>query len=423
MAVTRSWTAPGATPIVIAVRKPASPESHWLWLICASLLVACGLGMVFAAKARSFAGAERLVNINTVASPEELLPLLESIPDREQRERRRTPRSSNSSSARGRWRMPGRFPACRGDQCRTAAAGAHQAAHHGAHAARIPHPVSAVGGALFRRLLPGGAGVALRAFPRRPRLSAGAASAHRHGLYPDDQHARPAARHAGIPQILAGCRPGLRAAGAGRGSRVRLSPPLGLVLHALVRRAGPVRAAAAVRPRPGGQRRQGQPGSVPAGGADQDSAGAVPGRLLHSPLGAPARFAGEARLRRVFPPHRPAAAGARRAGAVRHGNRAGDVLRAEGSGAGAGDLLRVPHDVRRGARQAGPGGGRAGADGGFGGDRVSHGAAAHGGGAHRHVAGAVGQRRPRRQPTGACHLGVFDRRPARDRGRAGATPK
>jgi cell division protein FtsI/penicillin-binding protein 2/cell division protein FtsW (lipid II flippase) len=85
MAVTRSWTAAGATPFVIAVEKPAPPKSGWLWLVCASLLVACGLGMVFAAKTRSFAGAERLVNINAAASPEELLPLLESLPNPEQR--------------------------------------------------------------------------------------------------------------------------------------------------------------------------------------------------------------------------------------------------------------------------------------------------------------------------------------------------
>jgi cell division protein FtsI/penicillin-binding protein 2/cell division protein FtsW (lipid II flippase) len=41
--------------------------------------------MVYAAKSRSFAGAERLVNVNAVASPEQLLPLLESVLNREQR--------------------------------------------------------------------------------------------------------------------------------------------------------------------------------------------------------------------------------------------------------------------------------------------------------------------------------------------------
>jgi len=85
MAVTRSWTAPGATPIVIAVKKPQPPRSHWLWLVGASVLVACGLGMVFAAKTRSFAEAGHLVNVNTVASPQELLPLLDGIQDRERR--------------------------------------------------------------------------------------------------------------------------------------------------------------------------------------------------------------------------------------------------------------------------------------------------------------------------------------------------
>ena len=92
----------------------------------------CGLGMVYAAKSRSFAGAERLINLNAVTEPEELLPLLESVPDREQREaaarsdlripralaaaaqcgRARPLRVAPSGAARCRWRSSSRSSSC-----------------------------------------------------------------------------------------------------------------------------------------------------------------------------------------------------------------------------------------------------------------------------------------------------------------------
>jgi cell division protein FtsI/penicillin-binding protein 2/cell division protein FtsW (lipid II flippase) len=86
MAVTRSWTARGAAPAVIAVEKPKPPKSHWLALFCASALVACGLAMVYSAKMRGFSAEQQLVNLNAVSSPQELLPVLEIYQDREQRE-------------------------------------------------------------------------------------------------------------------------------------------------------------------------------------------------------------------------------------------------------------------------------------------------------------------------------------------------
>jgi cell division protein FtsI/penicillin-binding protein 2/cell division protein FtsW (lipid II flippase) len=61
-----------------------------LWLIGASFLVAAGLGMVYAAKSADLASADDrlrnggLVNVNAVGSPEELLPAVESLPDRTQ---------------------------------------------------------------------------------------------------------------------------------------------------------------------------------------------------------------------------------------------------------------------------------------------------------------------------------------------------
>jgi cell division protein FtsI/penicillin-binding protein 2/cell division protein FtsW (lipid II flippase) len=84
MAVTRSWTA--SAPQVVRIEARAVARAEWVWLIGASLLVAAGLSMVYIAKLQSFAGAERLVNINRVTSPDDLMPLLDSFPDRAERE-------------------------------------------------------------------------------------------------------------------------------------------------------------------------------------------------------------------------------------------------------------------------------------------------------------------------------------------------
>jgi cell division protein FtsI/penicillin-binding protein 2/cell division protein FtsW (lipid II flippase) len=85
MAVTRSWA--GAAPALISVREPGpAPSSQWLWLMAASLFVAGGLASVYAAKSIEMEGAERLLNLNTVASADQLLPLLEPFPNRAERE-------------------------------------------------------------------------------------------------------------------------------------------------------------------------------------------------------------------------------------------------------------------------------------------------------------------------------------------------
>lgn len=73
MAVTKSWAV--AAPAMIAVEKPPAVASGVVWLVAASCLVAAGLVMSYAGKSQSFAGAERLVNVNTVSSAEELKPL------------------------------------------------------------------------------------------------------------------------------------------------------------------------------------------------------------------------------------------------------------------------------------------------------------------------------------------------------------
>jgi len=85
MAVTRSWTASGARASAVAMQRAAAPEGQLAWLICASLFVAAGLASVYAAKSLAMADADRLVNLNTVQSADQLLPLLESFPSGEER--------------------------------------------------------------------------------------------------------------------------------------------------------------------------------------------------------------------------------------------------------------------------------------------------------------------------------------------------
>src|SRR5215831_5093387 len=79
MPVTKSWT----KSAVVSIETAGVPRGGFVWLVCASVFVAAGLTMAYAAKSQSFAGAEHLVNVNAVQSPEELLPLLESVPDRQ----------------------------------------------------------------------------------------------------------------------------------------------------------------------------------------------------------------------------------------------------------------------------------------------------------------------------------------------------
>src|ERR1700723_2563491 len=86
MAVTRSWSASGTRPSVVAVKAAAAPRGDLAWLICASLFVAAGLASVYAAKSLAMADADRLVNLNTVQSTDQLLPLLESFPAGEARQ-------------------------------------------------------------------------------------------------------------------------------------------------------------------------------------------------------------------------------------------------------------------------------------------------------------------------------------------------
>ncbi len=84
MAVTRSWTEE-ATPLAVASPRRPIPRGGTVWLVCASLFVAAGLAMVYSAKMQSFSAGAQLVNINEVESADQLLPILESFPDRTER--------------------------------------------------------------------------------------------------------------------------------------------------------------------------------------------------------------------------------------------------------------------------------------------------------------------------------------------------
>jgi cell division protein FtsI/penicillin-binding protein 2/cell division protein FtsW (lipid II flippase) len=80
MAVTRSWTTAGTAPVMVRVPRPMA-SVKLAWLAAASLLVAAGLWFVYQAKVQRMSGAP-VLNLNTVASPDELLPVLEFFPNR-----------------------------------------------------------------------------------------------------------------------------------------------------------------------------------------------------------------------------------------------------------------------------------------------------------------------------------------------------
>ena len=80
MAVTRSWTMPGTAPVMVRVERHRA-SVRLLWLAASSLLVAAGLWFVYQAKVQRMAGGP-VLNVNAVASPDELMPVLEFFPNR-----------------------------------------------------------------------------------------------------------------------------------------------------------------------------------------------------------------------------------------------------------------------------------------------------------------------------------------------------
>jgi cell division protein FtsI/penicillin-binding protein 2/cell division protein FtsW (lipid II flippase) len=79
MAVTKSWA---ARPTFVAVTAPPSRAAGLLPLVCASLLIAGGLVLAYAGKSQAFAGPPP-INLNTISSADELLPILDSVPERQ----------------------------------------------------------------------------------------------------------------------------------------------------------------------------------------------------------------------------------------------------------------------------------------------------------------------------------------------------
>jgi cell division protein FtsI/penicillin-binding protein 2/cell division protein FtsW (lipid II flippase) len=80
VAVTRSWTLAGPAPVMVRVeRRKAS--ARLVWLVAASLVVAAGLWFVYQAKVQRMSGGP-VLNVNAVASPDDLLPVLEFFPNR-----------------------------------------------------------------------------------------------------------------------------------------------------------------------------------------------------------------------------------------------------------------------------------------------------------------------------------------------------
>src|ERR1019366_6140013 len=94
---------------------------------------------------------------------------------------------------------------------------------------------------LLRRILRSGPDLAIDAVPRRCGIAARIAVAYRVRFPADGQHARSIARHAGVPQVRGRRIPRVAFARAARVPDFQLPPPGGLVLHAAVRGAGPVR--------------------------------------------------------------------------------------------------------------------------------------------------------------------------------------
>ena len=263
-----------------------------------------------------------LLDLNQVSKPEQLLPFLQVFPDEAEREAvggkvfdyLAAHRPLPNVGALARLRSAPRVPCCRSQI---------EARVRGPHAGRISTAVPDLDRALSGRFPRGVSDLALERVSRRFRDSARDSSDHRHGPDSGGELARSAARYARVQQIRMGRGAGMRGVVVAVAARFELPALLGLVLHAAVRGAGAVRVADAIRLGARRERREGESGSVPAGGSDQDPAGVFPGGLLRAQLGAVARSAREAAGSALAALDRTAAALARAAGDVRGGAGAG----------------------------------------------------------------------------------------------------
>ena len=92
MAVTRSRVEERVAARRVRTGARAWPPSEFAWLAAASVLILCGLYLVYRAKSQDFGeiekglAAKQLVNLNALTSREDLLPVLNIIADRGERE-------------------------------------------------------------------------------------------------------------------------------------------------------------------------------------------------------------------------------------------------------------------------------------------------------------------------------------------------
>src|ERR1700677_2193456 len=92
MALTRRWEErrPGLARVASTDKAPREPGA--LWLVGASMLVACGLTFVYIAKTQNFPDvSERLrhgdmLDLNSVSASDQLLPYLDVFQDSGERE-------------------------------------------------------------------------------------------------------------------------------------------------------------------------------------------------------------------------------------------------------------------------------------------------------------------------------------------------
>src|SRR5579872_3494030 len=82
MAITKSWEHTPVSLTLIEKTTPIERRREFVWLLGASLLVACGLALVYFAKTQECAGMStrlghgELLNLNSVTSTDEILPFL-----------------------------------------------------------------------------------------------------------------------------------------------------------------------------------------------------------------------------------------------------------------------------------------------------------------------------------------------------------
>ena len=226
MAVTRSSAAERAHSNGPRGQPPVGGPKNYVWTVTASLFVAAGLYLVYRAKTSEFPTVEqglaskKLLDLNSLSTREDLLPVLAH-------DSRRAPTAGS--------RAPHLLSLGRPLQCGSRGAHARpahrrtvsrvEAAGRGAIPRAVPRAPSSLWVALFFAgfLLVHASFWSLRGLPRRPDLPPRHSAADRHRPDPDDQPARPRARHPPVRRFRAGRGRRVPAAGGCRHARLRAS--------------------------------------------------------------------------------------------------------------------------------------------------------------------------------------------------------